>query len=170
MPGVPVEVTWKDGVDAPPPSERRWLEAAVEGALAAEGWSEALVSVHLADDALLEELNLRFRGVRAPTDVLSFPLLDPPSRPGEGAAGWRARAGGASLAEDGPPFLGEVVVSLDRVRAQAAAYGHGERRELCYLAVHGVLHLVGYDDEDAVGEAEMARRAEAVLAALGIRR
>lgn len=144
---MPVEVTWAEGC-AVAEDERAALEAAVVATLAAEGAPEALVSVHLAEDGLLHELNLRYRGVDAPTDVLSFGLGEPPP----GAA------------------LGDVVISVPRARAQARALGHGERRELCFLAVHGTLHLLGHDDADEAGNAAMAARAEAVLAGLGVRR
>lgn len=144
---MPVEVTWAEGCAAAE-ADRTALEASVLACLAAEGSPEALVSVHLAEDGLLHELNRRYRGVDAPTDVLSFGLGDPPP----GAA------------------MGDVVISVPRAKAQARALGHGERRELCFLAVHGTLHLLGYDDADEAGNARMAARAEAVLAGVGVPR
>jgi probable rRNA maturation factor len=144
---VPAEITCAEPLSLDPQQEAA-LSAAVCAALEAEGAPGALVSVHLADDRLLHELNRTYRGIDRPTDVLSFALGEPPA---------------------GLP-IGDVVISLERARAQALAYGHGVLRELCYLAVHGTLHLLGYDDADAQGEAAMAARAEAALAGLGLGR
>lgn len=142
---VPAEITYAESVAPPAEEDLRAMTSAVGEVLRSEGQPDAEVSVHLADDPLLHDLNRRYRGVDRPTDVLSFPME-----------------------EDGA--LGDVVISMDRVREQAAAFGHGEQRELCYLAVHGTLHLLGYDDGEAVGEADMAARAERVLGRLGIGR
>ncbi len=142
---MPTELTYADGVAELAVAEADTLAAAVDGALQLEGRPGALVSVHLADDALLRELNRIYRGLDRPTDVLSFLLGEE-----EGAA------------------LGDVVLSRPRASAQAGAYGHSELRELCYLAVHGTLHLLGYDDADAEGEAAMAAKAEEVLGRLGV--
>jgi probable rRNA maturation factor len=152
---LPAEISRESSVPPLPPEEEAALRAAVEEALRSEGVPDAEVAVHLGDDALLQALNRRFRGADRPTDVLSFCLEDgdgPPLPPGVRAP------------------LGDVVISVERARQQAAAFGHSLRRELCYLAVHGTLHLLGYDDADPAGEAEMARRAEAVLGRLGIGR
>lgn len=149
--GLPAELTYADAVPPLSATDAELIAAAVDHVLAAEGAAAEVVSVHVADDALLHTLNRTYRGVDRPTDVLSFLLTD------KGAA-----------AAAGP--LGDVVISRERVRAQAEHFGHSERREFCYLAVHGTLHLLGYDDADAAGEAVMAAKAEAVLAALGVGR
>lgn len=152
---VPAEVTVSEDVSAPSLQDQEAVVLAVETTLAAHGSAGATVSVHLADDALLHTLNRTYRGTDRPTDVLSFGV-DPddpvPSPPGE------------------PPHLGDVVVSLERAAAQAEAYGHTPRRELCYLAVHGTLHLLGFDDADEQGAAAMAACAESVLSGMGIGR
>ncbi len=145
---MPADITWAESVAAPDREDLAAVARAVDAALRAEGHPDAEVSVHLADDALLHTLNRQYRGMDRPTDVLSFLLEDDPAA--------------------GP--LGDVVISLDRVREQAVAFGHSARRELCYLTVHGTLHLLGYDDEDASGEAAMAARAEEVLGMLGLGR
>lgn len=119
--------------------------------LARHGRAGDEVGLRLTDDAELHELNRRFRGVDAPTDVLSFPCDDPPA-PGEA------------------PYAGDVGISLERARAQAQAFGHGLAREVCYLAVHGVLHLLGYDDAAEADLAVMHRETEAVLAEMGLSR
>ena len=90
----------------------------------------------LSDDAQLHELNLQYLGIDAPTDVLSFPSdeIDPDS---------------------GMRYLGDILVSLPRARAQAQAGGHPLSDELRLLAVHGVLHLLGHDHADEVDKAAM---------------
>ena len=103
------------------------------------------------------------RGVDRPTDVLSFPAFDlsPGELPGP---------------EDADPAtglvpLGDMCLSLERVKAQAREYGHSNRRELAYLVVHSVLHLLGYDHLDEGAEkAQMREREEAILGELGIPR
>ena len=149
---MPLDLTYAECMPELPPADAAAIASAVDAALAAEGVPGALVSLHLADDALLHELNRTYRGIDRPTDVLSFLLGD-----GDTPAGAEAA-------------LGDVVISRERAAAQALQFGHSERRELCYLAVHGTLHLLGYDDADAAGEAAMAELAEAVLGRLGIAR
>ncbi len=153
--GVAVELTVAEGVGEPSAQERAVVGRAVEAVLEAHGVAGASVCVHLADDALLRTLNRTYRALDRPTDVLSFGV-DPddpaPLPPGE------------------PAHLGDVVVSLERAAAQAEAYGHSRLRELCYLAVHGALHLLGLDDADEAGASAMAASAEAVLAGMGIGR
>jgi probable rRNA maturation factor len=117
----------------------------------------AEVGLLLADDARLQELNRSYRGVDAPTDVLSFGD-DGPATPFVGQP-------------DAPRYLGDIAISYERVLAQAADYGHSVSRELAYLAVHGALHLLGYDHERGPdGAAAMRAREEAVMAALGLGR
>jgi probable rRNA maturation factor len=115
------------------------------------------VSLVLTDDAAIAALNRAFRGVAAPTDVLSFPQLE--------AAG-RAPA----VPTDAPLPLGDIVVSLQRAEAQARDYGHSRARELGFLLVHGLLHLLGYDHETPVEAATMEARQADILHALGLHR
>ena len=121
------------------------------------------VDVLFTGDEGIRQINLEQRGVDAPTDVLSFPMFD--LEPGE-----------IPSVEDADPGtglvpLGDMVISLERAREQAQEYGHPVERELSYLAVHSVLHLLGYDHMDE-GEqkAQMRRREEAILSDLGITR
>jgi probable rRNA maturation factor len=129
------------------------LRQLVETVLRAEGLSGTVeLSLTLTDDAEVQRLNREFRGVDAPTDVLSFPLLSPEDSP-------------FVPPPDGILHLGDVVVSYPRAVAQAAEYGHSVRRELGYLTVHGVLHLLGYDHESAADKKRMRAREEAILSA-----
>ncbi|MQC25468.1 MAG: rRNA maturation RNase YbeY [Chloroflexi bacterium] len=102
----------------------------------------------LTEDSLLQELNLRHRDVDAPTDVLSFP----------------ANEGEPFPQPDGEaPYLGDIVVSVESVERQAADAGLTAAEELAHVVLHGVLHLLGYDHEEADEEAVMQAREEAVL-------
>ena len=121
------------------------------------------VNVLVTDDAAIHEINLDMRGVDRPTDVLSFPMfeLTPGEKPGE---------------EDADPDtglvpLGDMVISLERAEAQAQEFGHSVEREVSYLAVHSVLHLLGYDHMDeGPMKAQMRKREEEILNDLGITR
>ena len=130
---------------------------AVGAVLAQEQPSAALeVGVLLTDDAELQRLNRDFRGKDAPTDVLSFA---------------DDVASAFVSAPDQLRYLGDIAISLDRAREQAVEYGHALSRELAFLAVHGTLHLLGYDHErGAQDEALMRQREEAVMSALGLPR
>lgn len=140
------------------------LEKVIPAVLAAEGVElPCEVNVLLTGDEGIHAINLEQRGVDRPTDVLSFPMfeLEPGEKPGE---------------EDADPAtglipLGDMVISLERAREQAAEYGHSDEREVAYLAVHSVLHLLGYDHMDeGPMKAQMRAREEAILGTLGITR
>ena len=121
------------------------------------------VDVLVTSDAGIHQINLDMRQVDRPTDVLSFPEFE--LTPGE--------LPGQEDADPGTGYvpLGDMAISLERVKAQAKEYGHSNRRELAYLAVHSVLHLLGYDHMDE-GEqkARMRAREEAIMAVLGLER
>jgi probable rRNA maturation factor len=139
------------------------IERAVEAALAAEGAGGAIeVSVLVTDDAELHRLNRDYRSVDAPTDVLSF-ADDEEAAEGPHPAFVRP--------PEAPRYLGDIAISYERVVAQAAEYGHSRERELAFLTVHGVLHLLGYDHERGEADAaEMRAHEEAVMARLGLSR
>ena len=136
------------------------IRRAIRTALAAEGADfPCEVDVSVTSDRGIHQINLDMRQVDRPTDVLSFPAfgLTPGELPGPEDAGLVP--------------LGDMVLSLERVRAQAKEYGHSNRRELAYLVVHSVLHLLGYDHLDEGPEkARMRAREEAIMAELGIAR
>ena len=144
--------------------QRAFLRKVIRTALAAEGVDfPCEVDVCLTSDHGIHEINREMRQVDAPTDVLGFPAfeLHPGELPGE---------------EDADPGtglvpLGDMVISLERVAAQAKEYGHSNRRELAYLATHSVLHLLGYDHlDEGPQKAQMRAREEAILGELGITR
>ena len=129
------------------------LDRVLRRALTREGVAGPVeVSLVVTDDAEVHDLNRHYRGVDQPTDVLSFSQVEAPAAsaafPSVGAA---------------PRPLGDIVISGDRVRAQAVEYGHSQRRELAYLAVHGLLHLLGYDHETEAERQAMREREEAAL-------
>ena len=144
--------------------QRELLRQALRRAIREEGLTlPCEVDVLLTDDRGIQEINREQRGVDAPTDVLSFPALNlaPGCLPGREDAD----------AGTGLIPLGDMVISLERVREQAREYGHSERRELCYLAVHSLLHLLGYDHLDEGPEkARMREREEDIMEKLGLPR
>ena len=114
------------------------IRKVIRTALAAEGVDVPCeVDVLLTNDSGIHEINREMRQVDASTDVLSFPEFD--LRPGELPAPEDADPG------TGLVPLGDMVISMEHVAAQAREYGHAKRRELSYLVVHSVLHLLGYD-------------------------
>ena len=122
------------------------------------------VSVLLTWDMEMHTLNLRFRGVDSTTDVLSFPAFE--FVPGKFHA-----EENMFDPDSGRLPLGDMVISLPRVFAQAEEYGHSPERELSYLAVHSTLHLLGYDHVDeGKMKREMRSREDAIMAKLGIER
>ena len=136
----------------------------ITAALEAEGVDvPGEVNVLFTDDEGIHQINLDMREVDRPTDVLSFPMfeLEPGEHPTE---------------EDADPAtglvpLGDMCISLERAEAQAAEFGHSVQRELCYLTVHSVLHLLGYDHlDEGPMKAQMRAREETILESLGITR
>lgn len=123
--------------------------------LKAYGREEAEVGITLTDEAAIHQLNRDWRGIDAPTDVLSFALAEgEPEEP----EGW---------ADAAPELLGDVVICLPIALRQAAEYGHAETREILYLAVHGLLHLLGYDHQTDEERREMRSMEEKFLAEEG---
>ena len=140
------------------------IRRTIRTALAAEGTTPPCEADALrTDDAGLHRINLDMRNVDRPTDVLSFPEFDltPEELP---------------AAEDADPGtglipLGDMVLSMERVAAQAEEYGHSRQRELAYLVTHSMLHLLGYDHLYEGGmKKQMRGREEAIMALLGLER
>jgi len=139
------------------------LRRAAKAALKAEGVNEdCIISIMLTDDEGIHEINLQQRGIDRPTDVLSFPMNE-------------------LIPEDFDPeyceydfetdmiMLGDMVLSLERCAAQAEEYGHSYARELSYLCVHSVLHLLGYDHlDEGPQKAQMRRRENVIMDIIGL--
>lgn len=130
------------------------VKKSINRALDAEGVTEpCIVSVMLTDDEGIHEINREFRGVDRATDVLSFPMNE--LVPGEFDADMCERD-----METGAIALGDMMISIERCEAQGEEFGHGFDREICYLTVHSVLHLLGYDHIDEGEMKEQMRKRE----------
>ena len=143
---------------------RAFVRKVIRTALAAEGVDfPCEVDVRITNDTKIHQVNLDMRQVDKPTDVLSFPIfeLTPGELPGPVDAD----------PATGLVPLGDMMISMERVQAQAKEYGHSNRRELAYLTVHSVLHLLGYDHlDEGPQKAQMRSREDAIMAELGIER
>ena len=128
---------------------------------------EAEVNLLLTENAQIHEMNKEFRGIDRATDVLSFPMIDYPE---PGTFDFLEEQEDCFDPESGELTLGDIVISKEKVLAQAEEYGHSVKREFCFLVAHSMLHLLGYDhmteDEAKVMEAKQA----AALKELGINR
>jgi probable rRNA maturation factor len=119
------------------------------------------VSLLLTDNEEIHRLNREYRGKDNATDVLSFPLLDlnPIDR-----ASWLSTLEANQSPESEEVVIGDIVISVDKAEEQAEEYGHDIKRELGFLFVHGLLHLLGYDHETGqTDEQEMKELQEAIL-------
>ncbi len=140
------------------------LRRTVKAALSAEGVAcDCEINILLTDDEGIREVNRDMRDIDRATDVLSFPMFD--LVPGEHPDEYDADP------DTGLVPLGDMCISVERAQAQAQEYGHSFDREICYLCVHSVLHLLGYDHLD---EGEMKRqmrsREEEIMSTLKLER
>lgn len=120
------------------------MRRAILAVLAHEGFeNECEVSFTFTDNEKIHIINREYREVDNPTDVLSFPMMDFENTTGEPASDEPVRS------------LGDIVLSLERAGEQAAEYGHSFEREVAFLCVHSMLHLLGYDHENESDEEEM---------------
>lgn len=152
------------GVPGVNDSQRAFIRKVIRAALAAEGVDfPCEVDVLITSDEEIRQLNREARQVDKSTDVLSFPAFD--LQPGELPAPEDADPG------TGLVPLGDMMISMEHVTAQAKEYGHSNRRELAYLVTHSVLHLLGYDHlDEGPQKRQMREREEAILTELGIKR
>lgn len=119
---------------------------------------EAELSINFVDNKKIQALNRNYRQINKPTDVLSFAMQEI----GEGEID--------ILDEDLPLLLGDIVISVDKAKEQAKSYDHSLERELCFLALHGFLHLIGYDHMTKEDEQQMFSRQKVILGEFGIER
>ncbi len=131
--------------------ERTGMERAALAALEREGRDGDLTILVDTPDRI-QTLNREFRNVDSVTDVLTFPAWE----------------GEISLSADG--YLGDIMICYERAKEQAASYGHSLKRELSFLAVHGVLHLLGYDHMTEADERVMREKQTAILDSIGVTR
>ena len=126
---------------------------------------EAQISLILTDDEGIRQVNSEFRDIDRATDVLSFPMI-----PFESPAAYDVLEEDESFfdMDTGELLLGDIMISVDHVYAQAEEYGHSVTREFAFLVAHSIMHLLGYDRMEKEEAAVMEAHQEAVLSALGI--
>ena len=137
--------------------QKMLLRKAVKATLDYEGFqNDVQISVTFVDDEGIRAINKSYRNIDKATDVLSFPLTD--------------FEGGEEPPTDEPEIaLGDIVISLERARAQAEEFGHSFDREIAFLTVHSMLHLLGYDHVDSEeDDKEMRARQSAILEKIGL--
>ena len=122
---------------------------------------DAEVSVTFVDDSKIKEINLEYRGIDAPTDVISFAIQEEED---EFLFSWD------ELEENIPVDLGDLFISVERAMDQAKEYGHSFERELGFLALHGFLHLNGFDHQNEEDEKEMFDLQKNILKEYGLER
>ena len=143
------------------------MEAVASACAQTEGIGRCQACAVLTDDADIRALNAAARGIDAATDVLSFPQTDFPNGT---ARDYPKRLRRQLDPDTGRAHLGDVVISVERAQAQAAAYGHSLARELGYLLAHGLCHLMGYDHLCEADKARMRTAEESALALVGLPR
>ena len=130
---------------------------------------EISVNLVITDNEEIRKVNAEFRLIDAPTDVLSFPMVDYPS-PASFDFLETEEGDDCFNPDSGELMLGDIVISVARARAQAEEYGHSLRREFAFLVAHSMLHLLGYDHMTPEEAAVMEAKQEEVLQRLGITR
>ena len=130
----------------------RALVATAKKLLAAVDEGDSSLSLTLVDDAAIREVNREHRGKDRPTDVLSFPMFEGDDAPHDGVE----------------RMLGDVVISVETARRQAAEYDATLQRELYRLLIHGLLHVMGHDHEEADERAEMETQERRLAVVIGM--
>lgn len=136
------------------------LEEIIQYGLKVYQKEDAELSIILVDNDYIQNLNREYRGLDQPTDVLSFAMVD--DQPGAPALNREQM--------ELPELLGDIFISVERAIDQAENYGHSFEREICYLAIHGLLHLLGFDHHQPVETEEMRQAEEAILEKFEIKR
>lgn len=145
------------------------MQTAADYAPVAEGIRCACsATVRLCNDEQIREINLQMRGIDRSTDVLSFPSVQYPDERTAGSCENLIRR----EYDDGMDacFLGDIVISVEHIRAQAKEFGHSEAREAAYLLIHGICHLMGYDHMKEEERKRMRQKEEEILSAVGMQR
>ena len=147
-----ININYRDEADKQEKNEEVIERVCQEAALVYGLGPNAEISILLCHNEYIHELNKQYRDIDRPTDVLSFALNE-----------------GEEDGYDGPDtaLLGDIVISLDKVQEQADEYGHSVERELAYLTIHGMLHILGYDHMEPDDKAEMRKEEEFILTRLG---
>ena len=140
----------------------RNIKRCVEAALDAEGVTALCeINILITDDVGIHGINKAARNIDRPTDVLSFPMFE--LEPGNPPADWSDYMDPGTRAVP----LGDMVISLERARAQAREFGHSVKREVGYLTIHSILHLLGYDHlDEGPMKKQMRAREEAIASTI----
>jgi probable rRNA maturation factor len=153
---VSIEVDMVDETERVEPKHWELVQNILQFACEEEGVVDGSeVSVSFVDNEMIQAVNREYREIDRPTDVISFALNDDEIQP---------------QAEGIPNLLGDIIISVPKAREQAEEYGHSFERELGFLAVHGLLHLLGYDHMNKEEEQTMFSRQERILEAYGLPR
>jgi probable rRNA maturation factor len=133
-----------------------WLEQAVAVTLEVVRpvITAETVTIVISDDEWVQQLNLEYRGIDAPTDVLSFENTPDPDFP--------------EMGQEASDHLGDIIIAYPVAEAQALAAGHSTQAEVMLLVVHGLLHLLGFDHDTATRKAHMWATQQQVMTALGL--
>ena len=133
------------------------VRRAIESTLEYEGYqNNAEISVTFTDNKKIQKINNEFRGIDKPTDVLSFPLTE-------------YEDSDIPFADELDGNLGDIVISLERAEEQAKEFGHSFEREIAFLTVHSMLHLLGYDHVNSEEEElDMRKRQSDILKNMGL--
>ena len=134
--------------------EKKMIRKLVKEVLKEENVRNAECNIIFVDNEKIHEINQEYRHIDRVTDVISFALED--EMENEPSAQYEMRV------------LGDIYISVDRAKEQALEYGHSFLREICFLAIHGMLHLLGYDHQTTEDEKIMFQKQEEVLAKYGI--
>ena len=137
-------------------SELEYLETMkklIDYAIEKEKLENVLFNIIIVDNEYIHKLNKEYRGIDRPTDVISFALED-----------------NDDGINNGFRVLGDIYISIDKVYEQAKEYGHSNLREICFLMIHGFLHLLGYDHMEKEDEKKMFAKQEEILNGFGITR
>lgn len=130
------------------------VEKVLQAAIEKESLEQVLFNVIIVDNKYIHELNKNYRNIDRETDVITFALEDEEEM----------------ISPEGKRILGDIYISIEKAKEQAEAYGHSLQRELCFLAVHGFYHLLGYDHMEKEDEVIMFQKQEEVLNECEIKR
>lgn len=153
-----IAIDFMDETESLDQKELDFVKKILEHAAKQEKAMDSEVSVTFVTNEMIRDINREYRGKDQPTDVISFAMEEL----GEGET--------AIIGSHEPRMLGDIIISLDRTKEQAEDFGHSFERELGFLAVHGFLHLLGYDHMTEEDEKKMFSRQEEILVSLGITR
>lgn len=134
-------------------ADYKYLDDVINLTLEQEKAGDVFFTIIFVDEKKIQELNKNYRGIDRVTDVISFAFLD-----------------NEDFIKSNLRILGEIYICIPRMKEQAVMYGHSEKRELSFLTVHGILHLLGYDHMTKEEEKIMFARQDKVLDALNIKR